>query len=76
MFLTGKFLFMKETIKMMVAWGSVETKSKMLEVLVDHSCNPCYLGGRDQEDCSSNQPRQSVCETLSQKTHHKKGLVG
>jgi hypothetical protein len=37
---------------------------------------PSYLGGRDQEHRGS-KSRQTVCETmrLSQKTHHKKGLV-
>jgi hypothetical protein len=31
---------------------------------VAHACNPNYSGGRDQEDQ----------ETLSKKTHHKKGF--
>jgi hypothetical protein len=43
---------------------------------VAHACNPRYLGGKDQEDCSSKPARQIVCETLSQKTHHKKSSDG
>jgi hypothetical protein len=35
----------------------------------------CYSGGRDQEDHGLKPARQIVFETLSQKTHHKKGLV-
>jgi hypothetical protein len=23
------------------------------QALVAHACNPCYIGGRDQEDCGS-----------------------
>jgi hypothetical protein len=39
--------------------------------LAAHACNPSYSRGRDQEDGSSNQPRQIVHETLSPKTLHK-----
>jgi hypothetical protein len=41
---------------------------------VAHACNHSYLGGRRISVRS--QPGQIVCETLSQKTHHKKRLVG
>jgi hypothetical protein len=44
-----------------------------------HTCNPSYLGGRDQEDPVQRQSRQILHETLSQKKekkiHQKKGLV-
>jgi hypothetical protein len=40
-----------------------------------HTCNPSYSGGRDQEDGSSKPDGQIVLETLSQKTHHEKGLM-
>jgi hypothetical protein len=36
-------------------------------VLVAHTCNPSYSGGRDQEDRVRRQPGQIVLETLSQK---------
>jgi hypothetical protein len=39
---------------------------------VAQACNPSYLGGRDQEDCSSN-PAQ---ENSSKKTLHKKRAGG
>jgi hypothetical protein len=41
---------------------------------VAHTYNPSYSGGRDRED--RNKTEQIVLETLSQKTHHKIGLVG
>jgi hypothetical protein len=38
----------------------------MLHVgVVAHACNPCYSGGRDQEDHVQSQPEQIVCKTLS-----------
>jgi hypothetical protein len=41
-----------------------------------HTYNPGYSGGRDQEDLwFKHSPGQIVLETLSQKTHEKKGLV-
>jgi hypothetical protein len=39
-----------------------------------HSYNPSYSEGRDQ-DFGSKPAQRIVGETLSQKTHHKKGLV-
>jgi hypothetical protein len=36
-------------------------------VLVARTCNPCYSGGRDQEDQLEAILRQIVHETLSQK---------
>jgi hypothetical protein len=39
-----------------------------------HSCNPTYSGGREQEDRSRSQLRQTVRPNL-ENTHHKKGLV-
>jgi hypothetical protein len=43
------------------------------QVLVAHTCNPSYSGGREQEDQSS----KLAYETLSQKQNknNKKGLV-
>jgi hypothetical protein len=38
-----------------------------------HTCNSSYSGGR--RVAIQSQPRQIVFETLSQKVHHKKGLV-
>jgi hypothetical protein len=34
---------------------------------VAHTCSPSYAGDRDQEDFGLKQPRQIVCENLSQK---------
>jgi hypothetical protein len=39
------------------------------------TCNPIYSEGNNQEDHGLKSARQRVLETLSQKTHHKKGLV-
>jgi hypothetical protein len=42
-------------------------------VLVAHTCNPSYTGGRDQEDFSSNLAwANSSQDPISKKTHHKK----
>jgi hypothetical protein len=40
-----------------------------------HACNISYSGVRDQKYAVQSQPRQIVGETLSWKTHHKKGPV-
>jgi hypothetical protein len=48
------------------------------QAAVAHTCNPSYLGGRDQEDPVQSQPKQIVHKTLSQKkkkTITKKGVV-
>jgi hypothetical protein len=38
-----------------------------------HACNPSYLGGRDQEDCSSKPAWvNSLRDSYLEKTHHKK----
>jgi hypothetical protein len=42
-------------------------RSRFSQTPVVHACNPSYSGGRDQEDCSSRQPRQIVLETQTQK---------
>jgi hypothetical protein len=42
------------------------------QVLVSHTCNPSYSGGRDQEDLGL---KPAWRPYLSQKTNHKKGLV-
>jgi hypothetical protein len=42
-------------------------------VLVTHTCNPSYSGGRDKEDCSS-KPAQARTY-LGKKYPSKKGLV-
>jgi hypothetical protein len=46
------------------------------QVLVAHTCNPSYSGGRDQEDCGS---KPTLGKWFSRphlkKSHHKKGLV-
>jgi hypothetical protein len=39
---------------------------------VTYACHPSYSGGRDQEDLIQSQPRQIVCETLSQKKSQKR----
>jgi hypothetical protein len=45
------------------------------QVLVAHTHNPSYSGGRDQEERSSQQTQKIVCENLSQKNkHYKKEL--
>jgi hypothetical protein len=43
---------------------------------VAFACNPSYSGGRDQEDRDL-KPAQanSLRDTISEKNHHKKGLV-
>jgi hypothetical protein len=47
---------------------------RMNQALVAHTCNPSCSGGREQGDGS--QPRQIVCEILSQKNPaQKKGLA-
>jgi hypothetical protein len=56
-------------------WLSNIESPKMSQVPVVHTCNPSYLGGRDQEDPSSKPAWAIVHGTLSQKTLHKKGLV-
>jgi hypothetical protein len=42
---------------------------------VTHIYNPSYSGSSDQEDHRSKEPRQIVLEIISQKIHHRKGLV-
>jgi hypothetical protein len=42
---------------------------------VAHTYNPSYSRGRDLEARGLKPVRQIVRETLSQTTHHKKGLV-
>jgi hypothetical protein len=45
-------------------------------VLVAHACNPCYSGGRDQEDLGLKPTQTNSAKTLSgKKTHHTKGLA-
>jgi hypothetical protein len=45
-------------------------------VLVAHTYNPNYSGGRDQEDRSSKPAwENSLQDHISEKTHHRKGLV-
>jgi hypothetical protein len=48
---------------------------KCSQALEAHTCNPSYLGGRDQEDRRS-QPVQIVHETLSQKNPSQKRAGG
>jgi hypothetical protein len=43
-------------------------------VLVAHTCNPSYSGGRDQEDHSS-KPAIGSQDPIFKKPFHKKGLV-
>jgi hypothetical protein len=45
-------------------------------MLVAHTCNPSYSGGRNQEDCGS-KPAQGkeYMRLYLEKTHHKKVLV-
>jgi hypothetical protein len=53
-----------------------DTTSKMSQSLVSvaYTCNFRYSGGRDQEDHGS-RPGWPVCETLSRKYPHIKGLA-
>jgi hypothetical protein len=51
------------------------SKTIKSQALVAYACNPSYSGGRDQEDLSSEPALEIVHKTVSQKTHHKKGLV-
>jgi hypothetical protein len=45
-------------------------------VLVAHTCNPSYSGGRDQEDRSLKPaPSKQLVTPYLDKTRHKKGLV-
>jgi hypothetical protein len=39
---------------------TIKKKKKCNQVLVAHTCNPCYSGGRNQEDCGQSQPRHVV----------------
>jgi hypothetical protein len=50
--------------------------SFIVMLLVTHACDPHLPGGRDQEDHGL-KPAQanSSQDTISKKTHHKKGLV-
>jgi hypothetical protein len=46
------------------------------QVLVAHTCNPSYSGGRDQEDYGWKPTwANSLRDPISKKTLHKKGLV-
>jgi hypothetical protein len=60
---------------------SVEPLSNMNKILgsipgtAAQTCNPSYLGGREQEDLIQGQPRQKVCETPSQPIFLKVGMV-
>jgi hypothetical protein len=49
-------------------------KGDLSQVLVAHTCNPSYSGGREQEDLSS--PGQIVREIVSGKTLHKNRAGG
>jgi hypothetical protein len=45
-------------------------------VLVGHTCNHSYSGGRDQEDQGSKPAQANNSErSYLKKTHHKKGLL-
>jgi hypothetical protein len=48
----------------------------MSQVLVAHTCNPSYSGGRDQEDQGSKSTQQIVLKTLSQKKPSQKRAGG
>jgi hypothetical protein len=44
---------------------------------VAHSCNPSYLGGRDQEDhCSKPPQANGLQDPILKKTHHTKRAGG
>jgi hypothetical protein len=45
-------------------------------VLVAHTCNPSYSGGRDQEDHVLKPAQANSCKTLSWKTLHKNRAGG
>jgi hypothetical protein len=79
-FSTKKFIFSNK-----VRWVFNDHLGKKLvsknyiscQVLVAHTRNPSYLGGRDQEDCSLKpaQAKSSQYSISKKKKHHKKGLV-
>jgi hypothetical protein len=51
-------------------------KNSPSQVLVAHTCNPSYSGGRDQKDHGSKSSwANSSQNTISRKIHHKKRLV-
>jgi hypothetical protein len=51
----------------------IQGLKKMSPVLVNHSCNPSYSGGRDQENLSSKPPwANTLQDPISGKAHHKK----
>jgi hypothetical protein len=52
-------------------------KNKISWVLVAHTCNPSYSGGRDHKDYGLKSAWANNFEILSylEKTHHRKGLV-
>jgi hypothetical protein len=44
---------------------------------VAHACNPCYIGGRDQEDCGSKPSwANSSQDPISKKKNHKNRAGG
>jgi hypothetical protein len=43
---------------------------------VSLSCNSSYSGGRDKEDCIQSQPREIICDSLSQKNPSQKRTGG
>jgi hypothetical protein len=53
----------------------VSEKKAISQVLVAHTFNPCYSGGRDQEYCGS-KPAQIVHETPSRENPSQKRVDG
>jgi hypothetical protein len=52
-------------------------KNQRSQVLVTHTCNPTYSGGRDQENrCSRPAWANSSPDPILKKTHHKKRAGG
>jgi hypothetical protein len=56
--------------------GTNPQDTEECQVLMAHTCNPSYSGGRDQEGGVS-KPAQvsSLRDPISKKKNHKKGLV-
>jgi hypothetical protein len=48
---------------------------KASQALVAHTCDPSYLGGRDQEDQDSKPARANSLGEYLEKSQHKTGLL-
>jgi hypothetical protein len=63
----------REIIKQSVKY---QLKGKRSWVLVAHTCDPSYSGGRDQEDCGLKPTRaKEFTRPYLEKIHRRKGLA-